>query len=119
MNLAAIRNIHDGAEFFAPTKKLRRLSILMVIEHNPNVSQHAIGRLTSLSSAMVNQYIRDLQQERLISVEGDNNRTQTYHLTTAGRKELKSLRALYAAELTALCEGACGVVKEENCGTGD
>lgn len=71
-----------------------------------------------MSSAMVNQYIRELQQEQLINVAGDNNRTQTYHLTAAGKKELKSLRALYAAELTAIGEGAWNLEKGERCGTG-
>jgi len=90
------------ARFFAPTKKLRRLSVLLAIEQNPNVSQHVVGKLTNLSSAMVNNYIKQMQRENLITMAGESNRTQTYHLTPAGRKELSELVNLYSDELAAL-----------------
>ena len=102
MNLTLIRDMNDSAEFLAPTKKLRRLSVLLAIEHNPSISQHAIGKMTCLSSAMVNNYVKQLQREKLITMSGESNRTQTYHLTESGKSELSELLGLYAAELNAL-----------------
>lgn len=106
MNLNLIRDIQDSAEFLAPTKKLRRLSVLLAIEHNPSISQHAIGKLTCLSSAMVNNYVKELQRDNLVSIRGDSNRTQSYHLTPDGKRELKALLALYSAELSLLYGGS-------------
>lgn len=63
------------------------------------MSQHAIGKRACLSSAMVNNYMKELQKEKLITMSGDNNRTQTYHLTDAGKQELMELLGLYSAEL--------------------
>lgn len=88
-----------SSKFLAPTKKLRRLLVLMAIESNANISQHAIGKRARLSSAMVNNYMKELQKEKLITMSGDNNRTQTYHLTEAGKQELMELLGLYSVEL--------------------
>lgn len=71
----------------------------MAIESNANISQHAIGKSARLSSAMVNNYMKELQKEKLITMSGDNNRTQTYHLTDAGKQELMELLGLYSVEL--------------------
>jgi predicted transcriptional regulator len=91
-----------SSEFLAPTKKLRRLSLLVTIDDNPSLSQHGIGKLASLSSAMVSNYVRTLHNEGLISVSGENNRTQTYHLTASGRRELSALLHSYSKEIRKL-----------------
>lgn len=88
-----------NSEFLAPTKKLRRLSVLLTIENNSSMSQHAIGKLACLSSAMVNNYIKELQRDGLIIIAGNNNRTQTYHLTDSGKKEFRELLHSYSEEL--------------------
>jgi DNA-binding MarR family transcriptional regulator len=90
------------SQFLNPTKKFRRLSVLLAIQGNPRVSQHQIGRITHLSSSMVNNYIKDFQKEALIKVSGRTNRTQSYHLTEAGREELFSLLLAYSAEIIQL-----------------
>lgn len=85
--------------FLGPTKESRRLSILLTIYHNPSVSQHQIGKLNDLSSAMVNNYVKELQNSGFLLISGDTNRTQTYHLTSPGIEELKKLLHLYSAEI--------------------
>ena len=99
-----------NAEFLAPTKKLRRLSILLAIHNISEISQHEIGRITHLSSSMVNNYIKELRKDGSISVAGNTNRTQRYHLTTKGRDELLALLLSYSAEVIRLYGGAKGEI---------
>jgi len=99
-----------NAEFLAPTKKLRRLSILLSIHNISEISQHEIGRMTHLSSSMVNNYIKEFRKGGSISVAGNTNRTQRYHLTAKGRDELLSLLLSYSAEIIRLYGGAKGEI---------
>lgn len=90
------------SEFLTPTKKFRRLSLLLAIHDSPKISQHKIGQATHLSSSMVNNYIKEFQAEELIHVTGKTNRTQSYHLTPSGEKELISLLLSYSSEMVRL-----------------
>jgi DNA-binding PadR family transcriptional regulator len=92
--------------FLTPTKKYRRLSILLSIQDASAMSQHKMGGVTHLSSSMVNNYIKKLQKEGLISVTGETNRTQRYHLTPLGRDMLMSLFLSYSSEIIQLYGGA-------------
>jgi len=95
--------------FLSPTKTLRRLSVLLTIHSSPESSQHTIGRNTALSSSMVNNYIKRFKQEGLITVSGRTNRTQSYHLTSAGEKTLRELLLSYSTDIVQLS----GSVKRE------
>jgi DNA-binding MarR family transcriptional regulator len=90
------------AKFITPTKFSRRLAVLLSIQNAPRVSQHKIARSADLSSSMVNNYIKRLKREGLITVRGDTNRTQSYHLTSLGQNELKDSLLLYSAEIVQL-----------------
>jgi DNA-binding MarR family transcriptional regulator len=92
--------------FHTPAIKLRRLSVLMVIHDSPRLSQHKIAQLTDLSSSMVNNYMKKLQKEDLVKASGKTNRTQRYHLTLAGQKELFGLLLDYSAEIIQLYSAA-------------
>jgi DNA-binding MarR family transcriptional regulator len=95
--------------FLSPTKKSRRLSVLQAIHDEPESSQHAIGKTTRLSSSMVNNYIKRLKEEGLITISGDTNRTQSYHLTSDGQKDLRQALLHYSADIVQLY----GSVKRE------
>jgi DNA-binding MarR family transcriptional regulator len=86
------------SSFHTPAIKLRRLSVLLAIHDSPRISQHKIAQLADLSSSMVNNYMKRLQTEGLVKVTGKTNRTQGYHLTPAGQKELLNLLLDYSAE---------------------
>jgi len=58
---------------------------------------------------MVNNYIKSLAGEGLISVNGETNRTKRYHLTPCGRDELRKSLISYSAEIVQLF----GAVKRE------
>ena len=95
--------------YLSPTKQLRLLSVLYCIYENPNDSQHTIASRTDLSSTMVNNYIRRLKQEGVVTVSGKTNRTQQYHLSERGRVMLRQSLLGYSAEIVKLY----GTVKSE------
>ncbi len=88
--------------FLTPTRKFRILSILLTVYHHPAVSQHKIARSTSLSSAMVNTYIKELATGGLITLTSRNNRDLNYSLTASGKESLAALLADYSAEIVQL-----------------
>ena len=98
-----------NSKFISPTKLFRRLSVLLAINDSPNKSQHAIGRQTHLSSSMVNNYIKMLAREGAITVTGETNRSQQYHLSAAGRNAMREEFLAYSAEIVRLY----GAVKSE------
>jgi predicted transcriptional regulator len=95
--------------FLSPTKQSRLLSVLFSIFEEPDASQHKIAGNTNLSSSMVNNYIKWLKKEGLITVEGNTNRTKQYHLSEAGRVMLRQSLLDYSAEIVRLY----GSVKNE------
>ena len=101
----------ETTKYLNPTKKLRRLAILLAIHSNPQTSQHKIGTDCSLSSSMVNNYIKQLDSAGLISVSGATNRCQEYYLTEAGQKKLMQSLLEYSAEIIQMYSSA----KQELC----
>ena len=76
--------------------------MLLSIHNSPKASQHQIAKGTHLSSSMVNNYIKLLKQEQLITISGKTNRTQSYHLTASGIDDLKESLLSYSAEIVQL-----------------
>jgi len=95
-----------SSEFLAPTKRFRRLSVLLAIHDSSQISQHKIARIAHLSSSMVNNYIKELHEQRLIKITGHTNRTQRYYLTPSGRQLLISSLLSYSSEIIRLYGGA-------------
>ena len=98
-----------NSKFINPTKHSRRLSVLLSIHKEPHTSQHKIAKNTDLSSSMVNNYIKCLQEEGTITVHGKTNRSKSYHLTSCGRNELRDSLLAYSSEIVQLY----GAVKRE------
>jgi predicted transcriptional regulator len=92
--------IHSN--YLNPTKRSRRLSVLMSIRNEPSASQHKIAKCANLSSSMVNNYIKCLKAEGVITVSGKTNRTQSYHLTPDGQNELRESLLAYSSEIVQL-----------------
>ena len=90
------------SDYLNPTKRSRRLSVLMSIRNEPNASQHKIAKCANLSSSMVNNYIKCLKDEGIITVAGSTNRTQSYHLTKQGHNELRESLLAYSSEIVQL-----------------
>ncbi len=98
-----------NSKFLLPNKEYRRLSLLYAISESSDRSQHNIGKITNLSSSMVNNYIKSFKAEGLINVTGETNRTQKYHLTPEGEKLLSESVLSYSAEVIQIY----GTVKRE------
>jgi predicted transcriptional regulator len=87
------------SKYLNPTKHSRRLSILLSIHKAPHSSQHKIAKSTDLSSSMVNNYIKRLNEEGVITIAGKTNRTKSYHLTKYGQNELRESLLAYSSEI--------------------
>jgi predicted transcriptional regulator len=101
-----------ASRFLTPSKALRRLSILSSICNDSKISQHKIGTAANLSSSMVNNYIKEFLANELITISGNTNRSQQYHLTDKGRKELKAFLDSYSAEINGIYENAQESIKK-------
>lgn len=85
-------------KYISPTKYTRCLSVLLSIQKSPDASQHEIGKRSDLSSSMVNNYIKQLKRDNFISVEGETNRTLSYHLTPLGQNKLSEALLSFSIE---------------------
>lgn len=92
-----------------PSKELRKLNILSAISSNPSISQRKLAQLVMVTSTMVNNYLRDLTQEQLVSMDGETNRTIQYHITEKGATEKAKLLNNAWKELIQMY----GVIKQE------
>ena len=90
------------SHFLTPTKEARRLAILLTLLRQSKISQQQIGKTTGLSSAMVNNYMKEFQHTGLVLVVGSTAYRQSYHLTAAGVRELKRLLQQYINEINAM-----------------
>ena len=59
-----------------------------------------------MTSSMINNYIRELSKENLISIQGKTNRTMSYNLTPRGTREKMTLLITYTLETTGLYQDA-------------
>lgn len=88
--------------FFKPTKQTRILIILNEIQRNPGISQAKLAHKAGISVAMVNNYIRELQEQGIVNAEGDNNRRTRYALTEEGGRLQRELSLSSSAEVIQL-----------------
>ncbi len=90
---------HYQSEFLEPSKRYRRFSLLLCIKKNSHSTQKQLGRETFLSSAMVNNYIKELSKDGLLNVSGNSNRDMAYHLTSEGREYVSDNFLSFSAEI--------------------
>ncbi|WDP89757.1 MAG: hypothetical protein HUN04_08555 [Desulfobacter sp.] len=84
----------------------------MSIKKNPNVSQKQLGCETCLSSSMVNNYIKELVGDGMLTVSGESNRTMAYHLTSGGREYVARHFLSFSAEIVQFYAGVRREIKE-------
>jgi DNA-binding MarR family transcriptional regulator len=85
-------------QYISPTKHTRCLSVLLSIQKTPDASQHEIAKRSVMSSSMVNNYIKQLRRDNLITIEGKTNRTLSYHLTSHGKNKLNEALLSFSIE---------------------
>lgn len=84
---------------FKPSTALRTLAIMEAIADNPKLSQQELSTLSAMSSAMVNQYLKNLRDSNLIQYVRVNGKSYSYRLTPSGQGKRRELLGLYCTEI--------------------
>lgn len=88
-----------GKEFIKPTKKLRILSLLQALSENSRLSQSKLGKFSHTSSAMVHQYLADLQKQGQIDFQPVDGKSYMYSLTSKGMASRRAFMDAYCTEM--------------------
>ncbi|MDO9082042.1 MAG: winged helix-turn-helix transcriptional regulator [Humidesulfovibrio sp.] len=87
-----------NGKFIKPSKETRVLSILNSLSQDSTLSQIELGKRLKLSGAMVNQYLRLLQEQNLIEYRPVNGKSYRYVLTSGGEKSRRQMFSDYSSE---------------------
>ena len=85
--------------YFLPTKQYRQLSIMLTMCREPDLRQQEIAEQVNMSGAMVNGYIKQLNEAGFIKIEKKNKRDFEYRLTELGRRQLMDHLMACSAEI--------------------
>ncbi|WP_078717157.1 winged helix-turn-helix transcriptional regulator [Paucidesulfovibrio gracilis] len=89
-------------KYLKPSKQARVLAILDALNDDSGLSQYELGCRLHLSSAMVNQYLRSMQQEDLVRFKPRDGKSYHYELTAEGQACRESMFAEYSSETVQL-----------------
>ncbi len=89
--------ISDG-KYLKPSKQTRVLAILDSLADNSGMSQYELGRRLNLSGAMINQYLKWLQEDKLVEFFPVNGKSYRYVLTGQGEEKRRRLFSDYSCE---------------------
>jgi len=76
--------MHEDEVFLKEAGALHNLRALEEIEKNPQISQRELSNHLGVALGITNALLRALVRKGLIKINGENNRSLTYHLTHAG-----------------------------------
>ena len=82
----------DFQSLYLQSPKLNQLNILKEIAANARITQAELARRSSLSVAMVNNYMKDLCGTGLLEYHRKTTKSVTYHLTPSGTHQLEALQ---------------------------
>ncbi len=86
---------------YLSSPRLNQLHILKILAGDPFLTQAALARHCGLSVAMVNNYLKDLQDAGLIEYRRKSLKNVSYHLTSLGRVQIEILESELTAEAIA------------------
>lgn len=89
--------ITDGL-YLKPSKSTRVLAILEALTRDSSLSQFELGKRLNLSGAMVNQYLKQLQETGLVEFLPVNGKSYKYTLTDQGRQSRREMFSDYSSE---------------------
>jgi len=93
--------ITDGC-YLKPSKSTRVLAILDALSRDSSLSQFELGRQLHLSGAMVNQYLKQLQNDGLVEFLPINGKSYKYALTEEGHQSRRRMFSDYSSETVRL-----------------
>lgn len=85
-------------KYLKPSKETRVLAILDSLASDSGMSQYELGKRLRLSGAMVNQYLRSLQEQELVRFVPLNGKSYRYELTEKGSARRERMFADYSSE---------------------
>ena len=93
--------ITDGL-YLKPSKSTRVLAILEALTRDSSLSQFELGKRLNLSGAMVNQYLKQLQEDGLVEFLPVNGKSYRYALTDHGQQSRREMFSDYSSETVRL-----------------
>ncbi len=99
--------------FLRPTKEARIVSILENLAVRSEISQSELGERALLSSAMINNYLKELQQRGLIEACPLDGKRYEYRITADGERIRRELLGLYMAEIVQVYSGLKENIREK------
>lgn len=93
--------ITDGL-YLKPSKSTRVLAILEALTRDSGLSQFELGKRLNLSGAMVNQYLKQLQEKGLVEFLPVNGKSYRYALTDRGQQSRREMFSDYSSETVRL-----------------
>lgn len=100
-----------GKEFIKPTKKLRILALLQALSENSRLSQSRLGKFSHTSSAMVHQYLSDMQKAGQIEFQPVDKKSFMYSLTEKGSTGRRELMEAYCTEMVQAYASIKGLIR--------
>jgi len=91
-----------GGLYLKPSKSTRVLAILEALTQDSSLSQFELGKRLNLSGAMVNQYLKQLQESGLVEFLPVNGKSYRYTLTDEGRQSRREMFSDYSSETVRL-----------------
>ncbi|MGE4553845.1 MAG: winged helix-turn-helix domain-containing protein, partial [Desulfovibrionaceae bacterium] len=89
--------ISEG-KYLKPSKETRVLAILDSLASDSGLSQFELGRRLNLSGAMINQYLKRLQEQNMLQYLPVNGKSYRYVLTGRGEEYRRRLFSDYSCE---------------------
>jgi DNA-binding MarR family transcriptional regulator len=100
-------------KYYRPSRQARCLAILDSLAADSGLSQFELSRRTHLSSAMVNQYLKELQDEEFITYERVNGKSYRYVLTPVGERLRRNLFADFSSETVQIYSALKSLILEK------
>lgn len=82
-------------QFFKPTVLYKEYMILDMIEKNPNITQREMSKAIGIAVSMVNDYINQFEESKLIIRKKHSTKTVEYLITKKGTEKKKVLNIRY------------------------
>lgn len=101
---------------YVQSPKMNQFNILKAVAADAHVTQAELARHSSLSVAMVNNYMKELCSSGLIEYHRKNSKTMSYHLTQRGAEQLEALHLELMLEMASLIASAQALLRERIAG---